>query len=359
MYKSKQAQGEYYVVGVMSGSSLDGVDVCLTKFNQLAEQKWSFEMIQTQTLELPQPLSNQLLSADQLQALDLLILDHQYGQWLGEEIKKWIETLSTKPSLIGVHGHTVFHQPASGVSLQIGSGLKISTTTGLPVVDRFRDKDVALGGQGAPLVPFGEGMLFSEYQAFINFGGIANISIHQDSVRAWDIAPCNQVFNFLSRKVGKNYDSEGQLAKTGTVDDSWLHYLGTLEYFHQPPPKSLSNQWTEHVLKNAPSKPENALATYVEFLSTEIANTLNNEAKPMKLLLSGGGAKNTVLIDSIQQKVASHHHLELPSSDIIEYKEALIFAFLALFRHLQLPNVLASATGATRDSVSGILHLPK
>jgi len=356
MHKTNQAGTDYYVIGVMSGSSLDGLDVCLTKFNR--EERWNFSIEASETFEIPESLRLRLKKADQLPAADLFELDVAYGEWIGSALKSWSSKINSPIELIGVHGHTVFHEPSKGFSIQIGSGSKISLITQLPVVDDFRTKDILLGGQGAPLVPFGEHHLFPNIKIFINLGGIANISFHEEKISAWDIAPCNQVLNHFAQQLGYPFDFNGELAASGTIDADWQSHLNTLNYFHQAPPKSLSNQWTKEVLKNTPSNPIDALRTYVEFLAEQISDTLNNISEGDQVMISGGGAFNKFLIDTINNKIIQRAQIIVPQKELVEYKEALIFGFLALQKKLGLVNIFSSSTGSRRDTVGGTLHLP-
>lgn len=338
----------------MSGSSLDGLDVCLCRF--LSEQGWSFEIIKSETIGIPPEMTTQLKQADQLTGRDLALLDIQYGRWIGNVINDFLKGLSLPISVIGVHGHTVFHLPGQQLSMQIGNAEAICVITQTPTVGGFRGKDVLMGGQGAPLVPFGENQLLPDYQAFINLGGIANVSVHTHQIRAWDVAPCNQILNHFAKQLGHVFDDGGHLASSGQMDMPYLAYLRSLEYFHLPTPKSLSNQWSAQVLSNAPANPADGLYTYSHFLAEQLANDLSQVQG--KVMLTGGGAYNDFLIQLLKKKVSPDLEILLPAPQLIDFKEALIFAFLGLMRTLRLPNVLSSVTGAQKDNVSGTLHLP-
>ncbi|WP_258100268.1 anhydro-N-acetylmuramic acid kinase [Marinoscillum pacificum] len=348
---------EYNVIGVMSGSSLDGLDVCVSEF-RLSGQRWTYTITHCETVTIPEEIISQLRGADQLSAADLQELDNSYGEWIGYQLVEIIKTKELNVQLIGVHGHTVLHDPlVKKISLQIGNGAIIHQITGIEVVDNFRMKDISLGGQGAPLVPAGEHYLFSDHKAFLNLGGICNLSIHDNQkILAWDIAPCNQVLNHFAKQLGHSYDDGGQLSLKGHRDNNWLTYLGSLDYFHKTPPKSLANQWTSVVLKGAPQNPSDGLASYVYFLSKEISKSIRSGIEVESVMLTGGGAYNQVLVDQLNQELNGTVNLHIPSTDIIEYKEALIFGFLSLLRKLNIANVFASATGAQQDSVSGDLH---
>ena len=348
---------QYHVIGVMSGSSLDGLDICVSTFS-LTKNGWTYSITHAETISIPEPLTRQLRFSDQLTPTDLDKLDTEYGEWIGNELNNLVSKKKLTVDLIGIHGHTVFHDPIhQKISVQIGNGSKINELTGIEIVDNFRMTDISLGGQGAPLVPAGEHYLFPEYKAFLNLGGICNIALHEDQrIMAWDIAPCNQVLNHFAQLLGHSYDAGGQLSLQGELDMEWLKYLHSLDYFQKEPPKSLANQWTQVVLKHAPTNPSDGLATYVHFLAKEISKSLLSRPDIGSVMITGGGAYNEALIDQLNILLKGTVSLHVPSVEIIEYKEALIFGFLALLRKLNMANVFASATGAQRDSVSGDLH---
>jgi len=352
MSKNSKAAGEYKALGIMSGSSLDGLDLCLASFKE--EDGWTFNIDEYEVIEIPFDLIEALSNSDLVSSSQLFELDVKFGNWIGGVVNKWLKT-RIKPDVIGLHGHTVFHQPDDGYSLQIGNGLCLAHQLNIPVVDNFRQKDIHYGGQGAPLVPFGEKYLFPNYDSFINLGGIANISFHGDSVSAWDVAPCNQIFNFLAQKVGKPYDDEGLIASSGNIDQTFFDRLRTLAYFKKKPPKSLNNQWTKEIIKFVPADVGNAMHTYSKFLAAELGGLL--AGKDGKVLVSGGGAYNSFLVESIRTQMTNPERIVDVSEEIIDSKEALIFAFLGLQRLLLRPNVLGSVTGASRDVISGTLHI--
>lgn len=344
---------QYTAVGVMSGSSLDGLDVCLVKFNN--SQGWEYKILAADTLPLSPDLEEQLRNSPNLPSLDLLKLDATYGEWISKALAAWLPK-DSPVDVIGIHGHTVFHEPAQHVSLQIGNGKLISQRLGVPVVTDFRSTDCYLSGQGAPLVPVGEALLMPGYTAFLNLGGIANIAIHQKEITAWDIAPCNQVLNHFSALLGQPYDAGGALAKTGQLNESWKSQIERMEYFHLPPPKSLANQWTANILSLDAPKPEDALFTYVTFLAEQITKTVDGLTG--KLLVTGGGAFNSFLIEQLTTACGPQMEVIIPDERLISFKEALVFAQLGLLRKLKTKNVYASVTGATADSCSGTLHEP-
>lgn len=349
---------QYRVLGVMSGSSLDGLDLCYAVFRQ-KQGVWSYQILGMETINISKVLKSKLRCADQLSGLDLYQLDTMYGEWVGEQLVSWLQNQSFSPTVIGFHGHTVFHEPSNKISVQIGSGQAIALQTGIPVVDHFRSQDVLKGGQGAPLVPVGEHYLMPQYEGFINLGGIANISIHKAELEAWDLAPCNQVLNYFSSKLGLAYDEGGKLAASGGLDENWLHQLSELEYFKLPPPKSLSNQWTSNILQGNLPEPKDALATYTMFLGELISKELMARLGPSdRVLVTGGGAYNDYLIGLIQNRTRVKLEIIVPEMELISFKEALIFGFLGLLRMENQPNIFCRITGASSDTCAGLVHHP-
>ncbi len=343
----------------MSGSSLDGVDICHAQF--ASAEEWSYTIKKVHTLRIPTTIKERLKRSGELSGFDLAILNIQYGEWIGKELNDFISN-DSDIDVIGFHGHTTFHKPQSKLSLQLGSGSIISTLVGIPVVDDFRTKDLIHGGQGAPLVPKGELMLFPDFDAWINLGGIANITAKRgQQVIAYDIAPCNQVLNYFAQKIGKEYDENGELAKKGTISKDWISWLQGLDYIRAQPPKSLSNQWgADNILSASKINPHDALQSYVTFLAEEILNSLNSHlSKSAKVLFTGGGTHNHYLLENIKNTL-SHNQFEMviPTKEIIDFKEALIFGFLGLLKKLNLSNTIGETTGADKDTVSGTLHEP-
>ncbi|XOV92460.1 MAG: anhydro-N-acetylmuramic acid kinase [Bacteroidota bacterium] len=350
---------QYHVIGIMSGSSLDGVDFCHATLTHGAE--WTFRILSTYTKEIPEDLKDSLRKSDQLSGHDLNLLDITYGEWIGQQLKEFMPK-DTPVDVVGFHGHTVFHEPNQKLSLQLGNGQMISQISGLEIVDDFRTKDLLLGGQGAPLVPKGDLSLFPEYQGWVNLGGIANVTIKKnEKIHAWDIAPCNQVLNFFAQKLGAPFDKGGRLAEKGSLDISWLEKIQGLSYFKLQPPKAMSNQWVvEQLLKEEGVDAGNALHSFVEFLSDEIAQSISQFlSKDDRVFFTGGGAHNKYLMSKISEKLTRNGiQIVIPSSEIIDHKEALIFGFLGILRKLNLPNTLGIATGASHDTIAGVLHTP-
>ncbi len=338
------------VLGLMSGSSLDGLDACLVEL-EMVGSNWRFAILEAHTLTIPEALTNQLRQSSLVSAKELLALDVKYGEWISSAIAP----LTKQIDLIALHGHTVFHSPKDKISVQIGSGEVIAVRTGKPVVANFRTQDILLGGQGAPLVPMGEKLLFPEYDGFFNLGGICNATFRKEQQwNAGDIGPFNQVFNHFAKMLRAPIDTNGDLARSGKVVPELIATWNANPYFAQPFPKSLANQWvTSHFLLSSTFSPQDVLHSFAQFISDQIVTTIHKH-QPAKTLITGGGAKNGFLIELLKSKC--QRELVIPEVEIVDFKEALIFALLGLLRFRGEVNVLASCTGASRDSSSGILY---
>ena len=348
---------EFDIVGSMSGTSLDGVDLAFCRF-EYSDDNWSFRLIEAETIPYPEAWKVKLRNSIQLSGFGLFQLDHEYGRYLGNIISDFIQRNKIKPQFIASHGHTVFHEPDRIGSLQIGNGHEIYALTGIPVVADFRSLDISLGGQGAPLVPVGDKFLFPEYQYCLNLGGFSNISyLNEDILIAYDICPLNIVLNHFANLYGNEFDIDGELGRRGKINPELLCELNSLEYYKKLPPKSLGVEFLHQeifpITKKYLYTPEDFLATFYEHFSRQISAVLNNNPN-FNVLVTGGGAKNKYLIENIQKK--TNNILTLPSQLIIDFKEALIFAFLGALRINGSVNCLASVTGARRDSCGGIIY---
>jgi len=291
-----------------------------------------------------------------LSSQELLALNSSYGFYLGEKVKEFIsENNLPQVNLVASHGHTVFHQPKRKFTLQIGDGRAIKLTTGLPVVYDFRSQDVLMGGNGAPLVPIGDEYLFPDYDACINLGGFSNISFTSENKRiAFDVCPVNIILNKLSRKLSQKFDENGDFARKGKIDDLLLKKLNSLDFYSQNFPKSLGIEWCNtHIFPLfADEDPKDLLATFTEHIACQISEVIN-QFQLKKVLLTGGGTYNTFLVEKLQNK--TNAELVIPEKDIIDFKEALIFAFMGVLRLNNEINVLSSATGSYKDHCSGII----
>lgn len=343
----------------MSGSSLDGVDIayCILTENQ---NKWDFKIEKATTIEYSKEWRYKLKESMFKNFKQLEILDISYGEFLGHLCKKFINEQNILPSLIASHGHTVFHKPDKKITLQIGNGKKIAQITNVATVYDFRSLDVKLGGQGAPLVPVGDQLLFKNYDFCLNLGGFTNISFHKNDNRiAFDICPCNILLNQICEEIGVEYDKNGNLGKTGMIYTELLLDLNQLKFYQQKPPKSLGKEFVlnkiQPLLKKFNLPVVDKLRTVYEHIALQITSIIEHEIGD-NVLITGGGAYNTFLLDLIRQKTTKK--LEIPSKEIINYKEALIFGFLGILKFRGENNCLASVTGASRDCSGGILVYP-
>ncbi len=349
----------YTIIGLMSGTSLDGLDVAYCKFSHEVS-KWQYSIEKAKTIEYPKELSLKLQNAHQMTGENLLKFDNELGRFLGNSVKSFMEKYHLNPELISSHGHTIFHQPENQFTLQIGNGAEIASITGIDTVCNFRTTDIALGGQGAPLVPIGDELLFNKFDFCLNIGGIANISTNINSKRfAWDICPANMLLNYFASKLGFVYDKDGDIAKTGVINKELLSALLEIEYHKLPYPKSLGREYVfdkylPTIIKYE-SNINNILCTLVEMISELIYQEVYKIGKGT-ILATGGGAFNTFLVEQMRKKGLE---IKLPDSQIISYKEALIFAFLGLLRKTKQINTLKSVTGSSRNSIGGAIFSGK
>ena len=340
------------VLGIMSGTSLDGVDLALCNISE-SGGKYSFKIIAANTYAYADGWEQKLKTAHELNPKKLEVLSALYGEYLAQTVLQFLKTTPTKPEIIASHGHTVLHQPEKGITLQIGNGPEIFNATGIPTVCDFRVQDVALGGQGAPLVPIGDELLFAEYDYCVNLGGFTNISFNQNQKRiAFDVSPLNIVMNEFALKLGKPYDENGDWARQGKIDQSVLKELNSIDFYQQNPPKSLGKEW---VLKNIWPlvkylTPKNGLRTILEHSAQQLAKALNSKGK---VLLTGGGAFNNYFVEVLKTK--TNCKIITPEREIIEFKEALVFALLGYLKWQGKNNCLASVTGAKKDHSSGVV----
>jgi anhydro-N-acetylmuramic acid kinase len=347
----------YRVIGCMSGTSLDGLDIALCEFVKNAHS-WESKIIKAITYNYDYEWKNKLAQAHSLSALEIYKLHVEYGKFIGEKINSFVN--NSEYDLIASHGHTVFHTPLeNGISLQIGDGSAIYALTHKPVVYNFRQLDVCLGGNGAPLVPVGEKYLYPQYNCFLNLGGIANLSIHNKTkIAGYDVVPCNMVLNFLAQKIGYDFDCDGNIAKNGKFCDELFKKLNELDYYALPYPKSLGREWVNTIFSlfsefDSRLATADFLNTFCHHISYQIAQQIKGKSIK-KIFITGGGAYNKFLL-KLLEKNCSNSELILPNKYEIEYKEAKIFAFLGLLRKLNQKNVLKSVTGASQNTISGIL----
>ncbi|MCX2744681.1 anhydro-N-acetylmuramic acid kinase [Mangrovivirga sp. M17] len=354
---SELFQGSYISLGLMSGTSLDGIDLCLSKFT-FKNNSWNYEIIKTETIPYSKKWQNELANAINLDWAELLTLDYEYGHLLGNVIKEFLETTDIKPDILGSHGHTVHHKPDEGYTIQIGNGHQIALKTEIETVFDFRSLDVSKGGQGAPLVPIGDKLLFSNFDVCVNLGGFANLTKYDETgtIRAYDICALNTVLNYLASSIDLDYDENGHIAASGKKIPNLLTDLENLSYYSTTGPKSLGIEWVksnifpliDNYLINHPL--QDVIHTYTIHAAKAIAKELPSGGR---CLFTGGGAFNDFLISRI--KTYSDGNIEIPDNQLISFKEALIFGFLAVLKSRNEVNVLSSVTGSKENTSSGIL----
>ncbi|MGP8216137.1 MAG: anhydro-N-acetylmuramic acid kinase [Bacteroidia bacterium] len=347
----------YHVIGLMSGTSLDGLDIAYCSFKH-KNNKWHFSINAATTVSYNSKWLKKLQQAHQLPGIDLLKLHNEYGRYLGEWVVRFVKSEKIrKIDFVSSHGHTIFHLPREKLTFQLGSGAEIAAACRYPVISDFRSLDVALNGQGAPLVPIGDKLLFGGYEYCINLGGFANISFDKKGKRiAYDICPANIALNYFAVQIGRQYDKNGQIAAKGKIAGNLLEKLNMLDYYKLPSPKSLGREWFETeflpVVNKAGISIEDKIATVTNHIAEHVAKVV--QSKKGKVLITGGGAFNTYLVKQLQAKMPNHK-LILPGNEIIKYKEALVFAFLGVLRMEEKINCLCSVTGADRNNKGGII----
>lgn len=352
------------IIGLMSGTSLDGLDICYVEFKYI-NGKWEYHIIRAEDEIYSNELKNQLATAQSMSALDYALLDSNYGIYLGERVKAFMERHGATPHFIASHGSTVFHQPAIRFTTQIGSGAGIAAETGVDCICDFRTTDVALHGQGAPLVPIGDRNLFGDFDYCLNLGGFSNISSESFKVDvagnrvatrvAYDISPVNYVMNYYTRSIGKEYDEDGQMASAGILCVPLLDQLNNLPFYTKSGPKSLGREWVESevipLIDSYQLSMEDKLCTFCEHVAIQISKHI----KGGRVLLTGGGAFNKFLVERMQAN-APQCLYHIPDKQTINFKEALIFAFLGALYVADMPNCMSSVTGAKYNCIGGALY---
>lgn len=375
-------------IGLMSGTSLDGLDVCCCKFRREAG-RWCFAIECAKGYTYPEELKYKLgTGAQQMSALEFITFHSAYGRFLGERVNEFMQEFGVEPDIIASHGHTIFHEPQKKVMFQIGDGAAIAAETGVPVVCDFRRLDIMLGGQGAPLVPVGDRLLFADYDYCLNIGGFSNISFEQEGKRiAFDISPVNYVINHYCRLIGLEFDRDGEIARRGHICKELLEELNGMDFYHQGGPKSLGREWVETLvfplLERYGLSLEDMLRTFYEHAAYQVSRVVKehpahpSHSSPSShlshlshwshlshlshlspsgagtMLITGGGAYNKFLIERISALCPCG--IVIPDRQIIEYKEALIFAFLGALYVADEPGCLASVTGAREDNIGGMM----
>ena len=351
----------YHVIGVMSGTSLDGIDLCYVAFEY--DNNWQFKILQSKTYDYTNSWKQRLGSLIHLTDNELHKIDIEYTQYTSQFIKRFISEFGIKTlDFISSHGHTAIHKPDLLLTIQIGNRPELSDLINQKVVCDFRVQDVAFGGQGAPLVPTGDELLFHNYDSCLNLGGFANISFKKNNQRvAFDVCPFNYVLNFLSNKIGLAYDDAGMIARSGTLNNELLNQLNALAFYNQKHPKSLGAEWVQDyffpIINGYNIPVTDALKTCVIHFASQINEALLLKDNKGNVLLTGGGTFNSFFVDTLRQ--LSLYEIVVPNKEIINFKEALIFAFLGVLKVRNEVNCLKSVTGASKDHSSGKIYYPK
>lgn len=353
----------YNIIGVMSGTSMDGLDIAHVSLTEKEDGKWDYAINAATTVPYGDRWRLRLSKLRHQNSMIFYKTDRYFGQFIGEHIMDFLEENELSADLIASHGHTVFHQPENNISVQVGNGNSIYGVTGIPTVTDFRYLDVVLGGEGAPLVGVADEYLFSEFDMCLNLGGFANISADISGVRVgYDICPSNIVLNRIAREFDKEYDEDGEIAAKGQIDYDLLEELNEVPYYHQAPPKSLGREWISknfwHIVRNSYAKKEDKMKTLCDHIALQIGNNIHDlasgDASGKRVFVTGGGAFNKTLIDHLK----SHTEAEVvvPDDMMVNYKEALAFALFGILRVKNKVNVYGRATGASKDTVSGALY---
>lgn len=340
----------------MSGTSMDGVDLAYCVFNH-ESGRWNYRIEHAETIAYDEKWITRLTQLHTQPAFVYPKTDAFYGKYLGQLINTFIKKNGLQVDFISSHGHTIFHQPQNGFTAQIGCGANIYAETGIRTINDFRVVDVALGGQGAPLVPVGDELLFGDFDACLNLGGFSNISFSRNGKRiAFDIGPCNIVMNQVAQQAGFAYDENGRMAGEGKTNTELLDKLNALPFYQLQSAKSLGIEWVEQefwpLLKGIEITLEDLMATLNHHIAIQVAAILNN-ASVSSLLVTGGGAFNQTLVNQIE--TLSNPKISKQDDLIINYKEALIFAFLGVLKMENQVNALSSVTGAKQNSIGGCI----
>lgn len=354
----------YHVLGLMSGTSLDGLDIAYCQIWKKSG-RWNFQILHADTITYTDDLKLKLQNSIYMDAVDLLELNNTYGTWLGRKAKDFLNKHDLQVDFVCSHGHTTHHRPERGLTYQIGSGQHLANASGNKVICDFRTLDVALEGQGAPLVPIGDHLLFGSYDFCLNLGGIANVSFEKNNERiAYDIGLANMPLNYLTQKNGMAYDKGGAIARKGKINIELLNALNNLSFYKQNYPKSTGYEWFKEdvlpIIEKYADSLENQLHTILVHICQQISIQVKAHASSPKttVFVTGGGAFNDFMMEVLQKELGDSIELKIPSQQLIAYKEALVFALMGVLRHEQEINVLKSVTGAQQNTSSGVVYLP-
>ncbi len=361
----------YHVVGLMSGSSLDGIDLSYCSYSTSGDA-FDWELLNHATYPIPDTWKSRLLHLPEQSAKTFVKTHTYFGHFLSEVINDFIERQKITPDFIASHGHTIFHEPNKRFTTQIGCGAAIATQTGLPVINDFRIQDISINGEGTPLAPAADLFLFEGYDFYLNLGGIANLTAKTvDQLVAFDVCPANQLLNFLANQINLAYDKDGILAKSGQLLPALMERLRDFEYYRMSYPKSLDNSWIKKevlsIFQQFEEPVQDKLHTTCKFIAEEITNSLSTVIQSLKmgknnhykLLATGGGTFNEFLLECIVESNTKGNlpiEVVLPEKEIIDFKEAILMGLLGVLRVQNRPNCFASVTGAKYDTIGGIVH---
>ncbi|MGB3511917.1 MAG: anhydro-N-acetylmuramic acid kinase [Microcoleaceae cyanobacterium] len=376
------------VIGLISGTSVDGIDAALVDVAG-AQTSLKVELLAAATYPYPEKLRSQILDVcggASLSMAELAELDDTIAQQFATAALTINDNYGIKAQLIGSHGQTVYHRPPAqklGYSVQLGRGELIANLTGIPTISNFRAADIAVGGQGAPLVPCVDIHLLShpEYSRCVqNLGGIGNVAYMksqnavdlQKTILGWDTGPSNTLLDLAVQHFSqgsKTYDKNGEWAANGKpcqeLVENWLKQ----DFFQQQPPKSTGRElFGKDYLFNCLSDAENynlsaadILATITELTAASINHSYRKFLPnlPDQILLCGGGSHNLYLKERIQKLLAPIPVLTTSELGVdVDFKEAIAFAVLAYWRSLEIPSNLPEVTGAKVEVMLGEIHQP-
>ena len=345
-------------IGIMSGSSLDGLDMVLVEFGP-SNSQWTMHL--SEVLPIPVSLKKDLSGILSSDINALAETESDYSEFISNSVNDWIKTHQLQADFLAIHGHTILHWPDKDISWQLLNGGMICSKTDMPVICDFRNQDIALGGQGSPMAVLADRDLFPGYDFYLNLGGIANMSLKGEKWSSYDLCPCNQVLNYFASRQNQVYDRDGLLAQRGVLNHQLLDRLLQDEYIQKQAPKSIDNQEIQKhwlpMIQSFQDTDVNVLRTFTEFIAEVVTRGLKENGS--RLLVSGGGANNSYLISVIREKLTSKNvELIMPDKEIIDFKEAILIAYAGYLRMNALPNFVSDATGASRDTVGGALYLP-
>lgn len=365
----------YKALGLMSGSSLDGLDIAYCQFeiekkegDQLYVHDW--DVLEAETIGFSESWQARLSQLPTQTAL-VFAKTHTYlGHYFGDIVNDFINRYQIEPDFIATHGHTIFHDPMGRMTIQIGDSSAMAAKTGFPVISNFRNQDIAIDGQGAPVAPIIDKYLLPGHDFYLNLGGIANITtIVPNKIIAFDICPANQLLNALANRLNLEYDEGGQIAAAGKVLPDLLKEINRADFYRISYPKSLDNKWSQTAILSKitedPTAIPDQLCTFVEHIAYQIAFAIKQvirkekvEKEQLSLLATGGGAFNVYLMERLQHHCNQVANVEvvIPNPDIIQFKEAALMAWMGVMRAENVPNVLKTVTGAKRDTINGAIH---